>query len=186
MKKYSFLETNRKYFKNYSLVPLRKSDIQNIRRWRNEQIQILRQKTPLSKNDQNHYYENTIKKSFFVKKPKMIIFSFLLSGKCIGYGGFTRINWTKRSSELSFILDTKRVQNSKIYEKEFKIFLKLILELNDEQIKFKKIFTETYNIRPIHLRILENMSFRYRKIKRNFIKIHGKYVDSLIHEYKLN
>jgi len=115
----------------------------------------------------------------------MIIFSFLLSNKCIGYGGFTHINWTKNIAELSFILDTKRVKNSKIYRNEFNIFLKLILKLNNEQIRFKKIFSETYDIRPIHMKILENMNFRYKERKKKFMKIDGKMFDSLIHEYKL-
>ena len=184
--KYNFINLKNSTYKKYKIKIIRKGDIQKIKKWRNEQIDILRQTKKISTLEQNQYYEDFIKKSFFIKKPKMIILSFLLSGKCIGYGGLTHINWTKKSSELSFILDTKRAQNSKIYEKEFNIFLKLILKLNEEEIKFKKIFTETYNVRPKHLRILENVGFRYRKIKRNFIKIHGEYVDSLIHEYELN
>jgi len=184
-KKYSFINLKNYSHKKYEIRVVRKNDIQKIKKWRNEQIKILRQNKQITTSEQNDYYENFIKKSFFTKKPKMIIFSFLLSNKCIGYGGFTHINWTNNKAELSFILDTKRVKNSKIYRNEFNIFLKLILKLNNEQIRFKKIFSETYDIRPIHMKILENMNFRYKERKKKIMKIDGKMFDSLIHEYKL-
>ena len=76
-----------------------------------------------------------------MNKPRIILFSFLSSNKCIGYGGFVHIDWKKYSAELSFILDTKRIKNIKKYEKEFIIFLKLILKLNKEQIEFLKCMT---------------------------------------------
>ena len=145
MKKYSFLETNRKYFKNYSLVPLRKSDIQNIRRWRNKQIQILRQKTPLSKNDQNHYYENTIKKSFIKPKPNLILFSFLYCKKCIGYGGLVHMNWKLKTGEVSFVTNTKISKSKKDYQNHFSIFLNLLFKISFDDIKLHTLTSEVFN-----------------------------------------
>ena len=65
LKKYPFLNHNEIFLQKYSLIPLRKRDIQNIRKWRNEQINVLRQKIPLTKEDQSTYYNNTIKQSFY-------------------------------------------------------------------------------------------------------------------------
>lgn len=183
-KKYFFINIKNSNFKNYKIKPLRKIDIQKIRVWRNEQISILRQNKVINSKEQLEYYENFIEKSFFVKKPKMILFSFLLSNECIGYGGFVHINWKKRRAELSFLLDTKIVNKKKKYEKYFKIFLDIIFKINHEQIKFKTIFTETYDIRSDHIKILENFGFKYKR-KTNKIKlIDNQRIDSLIHEYK--
>jgi hypothetical protein len=109
----------------------------------------------------------------------------LLRNDCIGYGGFVHINWNKKHTELSFILDTERAKKIKIYQKEFRIFLGLILRLNLEQIKFKTIFTETYDIRPVHIKILENSGFkRIKRMGRSKNIIDGKIVDSIFHEYR--
>jgi len=184
-KKYSFLNHNKIFLQNYSLVPLRKCDIQKIRKWRNEQINVLRQKIPLTKEAQTRYYYATIKKSFYKTNPAVILFSFLHNNDCIGYGGLVSINWKTKQAELSFILDTERVKKIRIYQKEFRIFLRLILRLNVEQIKFKSIFTETYNIRPVHLKILESSGFKRIKMIKNSKKLtDDDIVDSIFHEYR--
>ena len=56
---------------------------------------------------------------------------------------------------MSFLLDTKHAQKAKIYQEKFSIFLELILGLNTEEIKFEVIVTQTYDIRPLHIKILE-------------------------------
>ena len=76
-KKYPILINNKISFKNYFIIPLRKSDIQKIRIWRNDQINILRQTTTLIPQDQLNYYNKFIKKSFQENKPNIILFSFL-------------------------------------------------------------------------------------------------------------
>ena len=73
IKKYSFLINDKISLGKYSLVVLRKQDIQNIRKWRNDQINVLRQKIPLTKESQLKYYTNIIKKSFYKNKPDQIL-----------------------------------------------------------------------------------------------------------------
>ena len=54
-----------------------------------------------------------------------------------------------------------------------------------EQIKFKSIFTETYNIRPVHLKILESSGFKRIKMIKNSKKLSDDdIVDSIFHEYR--
>ena len=77
-RKYSFLPGKEYCSNKYSLVPLREQDVESIRKWRNEQIDILRQNKPLTKDEQSKYYHQIIKKSFYEKKPKVILFSFLI------------------------------------------------------------------------------------------------------------
>lgn len=182
MKKYSFLENNKKYFKNYSLVPLRKCDIQNIRRWRNEQIQILRQKIILTKNDQINYYETTIKKSFFESKPNVILFSFLYRKNCIGYGGLVHINWKLKSGEVSFITNTKISKSKNHYQTHFSIFLNLIFKIFSDDLKLNTLTSEVFNIRPWTREILEKSGFEIYDVLKNHVMIENKPVDSILYK----
>ena len=178
---YSFLSSNKYCLNEYCLVPLREEDTELIRKWRNEQIDILRQNKPLTKDEQSKYYHQVIKKSFYEKKPKIILFSFLIKNACIGYGGFVHIDWNSKKAELSFILDTNRTKEPRIYKKEFSIFLKIILNIGFKQILFNKIFTETFDIRPDTILILEKTGFvlENKLLSKNYIN--DSYVDSLFH-----
>tara|TARA_B100001167_G_C16695137_1_gene268939 strand:+ start:194 stop:793 length:600 start_codon:yes stop_codon:yes gene_type:complete len=159
MNSYNCLPVQELKLNNYSIVPIRYIDIQEIRRWRNEQIDVLRQKTVLSKSQQAEYYELVIKKSFFENQPAIVLFSFLLEKDCIGYGGLTNINWQSKNAELSFICETERSKKTHLYQKDFSVFLKLIKELSFEYLKFVKLCTETYDIRDNHVKILEEHEF---------------------------
>lgn len=183
MVQYKCLDKKKILFKNYSLVPLRKQHIQIIRKWRNEQMSILRQKKKLTKKEQVDYYEKIIKKTFNKKNPNLILFSLLLENICIGYGGLTNIDWIAKKSEVSFLLDTSRSKDKKTYRKDFRIFLNFILDLAFIELKMNKLFTETYDIRPIHVSVLENVGFKLENRVKRRVFVKGKYVDSLYHNY---
>jgi len=180
-KKYSFLANNKFCLDEYCLVPFMEQEMELIRKWRNEQIDYLRQNKPLTKDEQSKYYHQVIKKSFYEKKPEMILFSFILKNSCIGYGGFVHIDWNLKKAELSFVLDTNRTEKLETYKKEFSIFLKIILNIGFKQILFHKIFTETFDIRPNTILVLEKAGFvlENRLSSKNYIN--GSYVDSLFH-----
>ena len=180
-KKYSFLASNKFCLDEYCLVPFMEQEMELIRKWRNEQIDYLRQNKPLTKDEQSKYYHQVIKKSFYEKKPEMILFSFILKNNCIGYGGFVHIDWNLKKAELSFVLDTNRTEKLETYKKEFSIFLKIILNIGFKQILFHKIFTETFDIRPNTILVLEKAGFvlENRLLSKNYIN--GSYIDSLFH-----
>ena len=66
---------------NFSLVPLRFEDKNIIMNWRNEQLYHLRQNKPLTKEDQDKYFNDVIAKIFDEFKPNQILFSFLDDNK---------------------------------------------------------------------------------------------------------
>lgn len=167
---------------NYSIVPIREQDIEFIRIWRNEQIKILRQKKLISQQEQIDYFNNIIKKTFESAKPDCILFSFLLDTNCIGYGSLVHINWNLKSAELSFLTETSRSNEPKIYENDFKIFLKLIFQVAFFDLCFDKLTTETYDFRKLTIKILENQGFKFQKrLSKNVFK-EGKFFDSIFHE----
>ena len=159
MNSYNCLPIQELKLNNYSITPIRYIDIQEIRRWRNEQIDVLRQEKIITPEQQTQYYESIIKKSFFEHQPTIILFSFFLEKDCVGYGGLTNINWKLKNAELSFICETKRSKKTDLYQKDFSVFLKLIKQLSFEHLKFVKLYTETYDIRDNHIKILEAHEF---------------------------
>jgi RimJ/RimL family protein N-acetyltransferase len=181
MNYYQVLEKKDYVFKNYKLVPIREEDIQLIKDWRNTQIDILRQEKPITKEQQINYYNQIVKKSFSDEKPALILFSFLYNDSCIGYGGITNIDWNAKNAELSFLLDTNRTHNKKTYEKDFTTFLHLVFEIAFKELNFNRIFTETYDIRPAHISVLEKNGFHLEKRLKQHKRINYTLVDVLIH-----
>ncbi len=182
-KKYVFLKKRSYDYKNYQIIPLRYDDIIKIKEWRNEQITILRQQEPISEAEQLEYYENKIKKSFIDTRPEQILFSFLLNGNCIGYGGLVHIDWEKKQAELSFLNETKRSLNEKIFYEDFNSFLHLIFRIIFSELLFEKVLTEVYDTRQNLITILQEARFIFVKKLDNSVIIDGIQHDSLLHVF---
>lgn len=168
---------------SYQILSLRKEDIFLIKDWRNEQIDVLRQKSPLTDDDQLDYYNNVIHNTFEQRQPTMILFSYLEGGKCIGYGGLTNIVWEHQRAEISFLIETSRVGNDELYERDFFNFLQLMKQVALADLGLNRLFTETFDIRPFHISILEKSGFRLEGRLKQHVKIAGQFVDSLMHGY---
>ena len=181
--KYSFLKFNDYSFENYALLPLRYEDISKIKKWRNDQISILRQNKILTDADQENYYQELVEKSFFNPKPNEILFSFLLDDTCIGYGGMVYVDWDKKTAEISFITETKRANLNKIYQNDFTAFTTILFRISFSELLFNKLTTETYGIRTNTLRILDQLGFQLKKIDEKKILINNEMYDSFHHEY---
>jgi Acetyltransferase (GNAT) domain len=178
---YSFLDSTRYELGNYAIVPYRKEDMFEIMHWRNEQMDVLRQKKPLTEKDQHTYFSNCIEKSFRESNPTIALFSYLHHNICIGYGGLTNMNWEDKRCELSFLLSTKRVKNDLQYSEDFRVFIELMKIIAFEKLNFNRIYTETYDIRPLHISILEQQGFLPEGRMREHVRIDGRFVDSLLH-----
>lgn len=181
MYKYKCLNKNIYAFDEYRLIPIRKKDLEMIRIWRNSQIKNLRQKKLLSSKDQNLYYTNTIKQQFLKDRPDLLLFSFLLNKKLIGYGGLVHINWIDKNAETSFLIETARSLKRKKYEKDYRIFIEMIKEIAFNQLKLHRLHSETYSFRKGQINLLENNGFiREGKIREGlFYEKH--YYDIIIH-----
>ncbi|TBV82713.1 MAG: GNAT family N-acetyltransferase [Desulfobulbaceae bacterium] len=180
---YCILSNNTYKMEQYSIVPIRKEDIFFIKKWRNEQMTILRQKKLLTDQEQLSYYEDDVVPSFSQVNPKIILFSYLYSDRCIGYGGLTNIEWLSKRAELSFLLDTKRATDPALYEMEFSFFIIFMKKVVFDGLDFNRIFTETYAFRQEHISILEKNGFRFEGRMRQHVMIKGKFVDSLLHGF---
>lgn len=166
---------------DYSLITLRKRDLLPIMNWRNEQIDILRQNKILTKADQLKYYDSVVFPSFTDSKTRIILLSFLKGETCIGYGGLTNIEWKTKCAEVSFIADTARSQDKTKYETDFTTFLTLLKQFAFSRLRFNRLFTETYDIRPFHVSILEKNGFKLENRLPKHVLVKDQPVDALLH-----
>tara|TARA_B100000767_G_C19685937_1_gene501757 strand:- start:447 stop:1007 length:561 start_codon:yes stop_codon:yes gene_type:complete len=181
MKKYKCLSQSEYFFNKLTLNFISKEDIEKIREWRNNQKNILRQNKDIQKKQQLKYFENNVWPERLTKNPAQILFTIKHENLSIGYGGFTNISWENKRAEISFLLDTKIIDNKILYKKIFSNFLKIIKNIAFIELKFNKVFTETYASRHHHISILKMNKFELEgRLKKHTIK-DNKYEDSLIH-----
>lgn len=164
----------------YQIVSLRRQDLLSIMEWRNEQMSILRQSTPLTPFDQKHYYENHILGTFEQERPAQILVSLLKDGNCIGYGGLTNIDWTPKRSELSFLISPNRASNPKVRDEDYSAYLKLIKEMAFANLELNRLFTETYDVRPHIIRVLEENGFAHEGRMHQHVVVDGELTDSVL------
>lgn len=178
---YKCLKKQEHSLENYKLIPIRQSDMGLIKKWRNSQIDILRQSAPLTDKAQKKYYQEVLAPSFSEKHPHQILFSYFYGDTLIGYGGLVHIAWNSKRAEVSFLLDTDRANDEAQYKKDHSVFLQLIKEVSFNHLHFHRLFTETFDIRPIHIETIESQGFILEGKLREHVLIKDKYIDSLIH-----
>lgn len=172
-------------FKNgvYRIIPIRYIDRLDIMKWRNEQIYHLRQDRPLTTNDQENYFNNIVSKLFEQEKPSQILFSYMRQDKCIGYGGLVHINWIDRNAEISFVMATQLEKTH--FSEHWGNYLHLIENVAFEILRFHKIYTYAFDIRPHLYTMLEDNGYKCEAILKEHFLFEGEYKNVVIHS-KIN
>ena len=165
----------------FALVPIRPVDIEPIRQWRNDQMAVLRQNEPISEEQQRAYFDRHIWPTFALEMPPQLLFSYLQNNKLIGYGGLVHLNWPDARAEISFLLNTAATLDIPQYQALFRTYLALLQRVAFETLSFNRLFTETYDIRPDHIAVIEASGFKLEGRMRKHVRIDGQFVDSLIH-----
>jgi RimJ/RimL family protein N-acetyltransferase len=178
---YFVLEGTRYSSGDYSIIPIREGDKFSIMQWRNEQLEILRQTEVLTAEKQTEYFERIVKPQFGLHQPAQILFSYLLRDELIGYGGLVHIKWIDRRAEVSFLLKTERNVSAENFKKDYKVYLKLIKKVAFEGLKFNKLTTEAFDLRPYLIETLEENGFVLEGRLKKHNLINDKFVDSLLH-----
>ena len=164
-------------------MPIRRKDILQIKSWRNEQMNILRQKRKLTDLDQILYFKKVISKLYDADQPTQILFSYFHMKKLIGYGGLVHIAWADKRAEVSFLVETRRSKDSNTYKIDFSSYLTLLKQVAFDDLDLNRIYTETFDIRETHVSILEESGFKLEGVMKEHVLIDEKFVDSLIHAY---
>ena len=165
---------------DYNISSVRMEDSEKIRIWRNEQMDGLRQSSPLSASHQKKYFNDFVLNEFIKKEPAQILLRFCLKGKLIGYGGVVHIDWLHLKGEVSFLMATERAKEISQYCEEFAIFLKLLKQLAFNYLGFNKLTTEAYNHRRHHIQTIENADFTREGLLRQHTRVNGEWVDAVV------
>jgi RimJ/RimL family protein N-acetyltransferase len=161
------------------IVPIRVGDSAPIMQWRNEQTYHLRQDRVLTLVDQHRYFCEVLRPSFTDPKPSQLLFSYLVDGKCVGYGGLVHIAWPHRRAEISFLLATEIVGSR--FVDEWVAYLGMIETLAFRNLGLHKIYTYAYDIRPELYPILDTAGFTEEARLRRHIAVGDQFVDVRIH-----
>lgn len=164
---------------NISIVPIRMEDRHAIMKWRNEQIYHLRQAQPLTKEDQDKYFNEVISKIFEQEKPSQILFSYLENDICIGYGGLVHINWTDKNAEISFVMDTSL--EKEYFDLHWSNFLNLIAKVAYGELVLHKIYVFAFDLRPHLYKTLESSNFFKDATLTDHCYIEDKFIDVIIY-----
>lgn len=175
LKSHSFIEDG------FEIRPISIKDIEQIRIWRNKQMDVLRQKKIITSSEQIAYYNNVLLPTLSQEFPNQIIFSYFKDKILIGYGGLVHISWEDKRSEMSFLLNPDLISNESIYEQYFLKFINFMREVNFNELGFHKIFTETYSHRTFHISVLVKAGFELEGVLRDHIVINNMHINSLIH-----
>lgn len=156
------------------LACLEKSDLVLIKKWRNEQREVLRQNKILTNDDQKKWFQS-------LKKDRhQRIFAIISEqGEFCGYCGITHIDWNNRRGELSFLLKTK--VDEVFYKKIFLDALGLLKEYCFSTLRLHRFFAETFEFRKFHISILEKFGFKREGVLTDHAFKKGRFYDSLLH-----
>ncbi len=177
---YILLKGFRADFRGYQLSSVRMEDAAQIMKWRNEQISALRQTSPLTKSEQDTYFQNVVKPSFSQKQPNLILLRFTYENNLIGYGGLVHINWQNMKAEISFLLDTERGKDTFQYGRDCSIFLNLLMRCAFDKVGLNKIYTYSFSHRSFHVNAIEASGLKREGILRQDEKVDGQWVDAVI------
>jgi RimJ/RimL family protein N-acetyltransferase len=165
----------------FSLEAVQPGDIEPIRRWRNSQLDILRQSAPISPAQQQEYFERNIWPTMSEAHPRNILLAFRRNGDLVGYGGLVHIAWEHLRAEVSFLVETRLAQAPDSYAMLFSRFLRLLKEIAFEDLGLGRVFAETYAFRAAHIAVLESEGFRREGNLRGHVIVDGARVDSMLH-----
>ena len=176
---YKVLNKQKFFQGKYSLVPIRMEDRYDILKWRNDQIYHLRQSKPLSRKDQDDYFNTVIKQLFSSETPSQLLFSYLEDNKCIGYGGLVHINWIDKNAEVSFIMDTQIERNE--FHKHWGIYIDLLRQIAFNDLDLHKIYTYAFDLRPHLYEAIEAKGFVKEAVLKDHCLFNNVYKDVVIH-----
>jgi len=169
-------------YQDYRLTPIRYEDREAIRSWRNAQLQVLRQAAPLTAEQQDQYFQKVVLPLFEQEKPGQLLFSLLHREQLVAYGGLVHISWLDGRAEVSFLADPARVADAATYRQDFLAHLRLLGQVAFDDLKLNRLFTETYDIRPAHVAILEEAGFRLEgRLRQHVRPTPDTFADSLMH-----
>jgi RimJ/RimL family protein N-acetyltransferase len=164
-----------------SISAVQPEHIESIRLWRNEQMDVLRQARPISKDEQISYFDTHIWPDMESPTPKQILVAIHEDGIFIGYGGLVHMSWNDFRAEVSFLIRTDLMSDAASVDRIFSHYLGLIKKLAFHDLGLNRLVTETFAHRTDIIPLLEKNGFVREGRMRKHVRVNGLPTDSLIH-----
>lgn len=155
--------------------------IELIRNWRNDQMDVLRQSRPISASEQVAYFSRAIWPDKASDTPANILLGLFEKDRFIGYGGLVHMAWDYGRAEISFLLDSRIAGDQAMVERLFSRWLRLMQTLAFDHLGLSRLTTETYEMRELHLRLLDEAGFKREGCLRDHVVVDGRKMDSVLH-----
>lgn len=166
----------------YTYVPLRRDDIQTLRVFRNEQMDVLRQAEPITAEQQERWFEEQVAPDQADPRPPQVLVSILdHDERFVGYGGLTNLRWDHRRAEVSFLVDPRRAADEEVYRRDMQAFLAHLSTMAFDGRGLNRLFAETWAFREFHISILEGAGFRLEGRMREHVLSDKGPIDSVLH-----
>jgi carbamoyl-phosphate synthase large subunit len=178
---YSVMRRSRLQDREFSLRAVQPADIEAIRKWRNAQMDVLRQSTVITPEAQEIYFAKYIWPGKSSPQPSEILLAIERHGQLIGYGGLVHISWDYQRAEISFLLEPRLERDPPLVAECFTRFLRLIHTLAFEDLQLRRLTTETYALRKVHIQVLEAAGHRFEGRLKSHVLVGGEPCDALIH-----
>ena len=159
--------------------PIHSDDSEEIRNWRNNQREVLRQRHLLTQREQDVYFNEVVKASFIAKNPHQVLVSVENQNDLVAYGGLVHISWEDQRAELSFL--TNGLLGDSLYERYFTVFINYIFSIAKNDLRLHRIYTETYSFRRHHISILEKNGLRKEGELTDHVRVTNRFYDSILH-----
>lgn len=167
--------------KELQIRAIGEADVEDVRLWRNAQMDVLRQNSEISPDAQQRYFAEHVWPDKLLLQPKQVLVGIERHGTLIGYGGLVHISWPYRRAEVSFLLEPKLERDLVELRVIFARFLSLIQELAFKDLQLHRLTTETYAHRLIHIQALEDAGHRFEGRLRGHVSVNGRPMDALMH-----
>jgi RimJ/RimL family protein N-acetyltransferase len=155
--------------------------IEAIRLWRNAQIDVLRQSRAITAEEQVAYFERVVWPDKQSDHPANILLGLFENDRIIGYGGLVHIAWDYARAEVSFLLATEIAANEEVVSTLFATWLRQMQRLAFDDLGLSRLTTETYAMRALHIRILEEAGFQREGLLREHVRVGGRPMDAVVH-----
>lgn len=160
---------------------LEPEDIEPIRRWRNAQIDVLRQSRPIAPQEQIDYFAGAVWPDKASDTPANILLALVENDRLAGYGGLVHIVWDYGRAEVSFLLDPEIPRDEPEVGVLFTIWLRMMKRLAFEDLGLSRLTAETFAMRKLYIRVLEESGFRREGVLRQHVRVDGRAMDALVH-----
>lgn len=158
------------------LSALRRDDLDLIRTWRNLQMAYLRQYKPLTERDQDEWWKA------LAADGSSILFAIISfkDDELVGYCGLTNIHLPYARAEVSFL--TKYIDNEvPDYRETFLDVLRMLCTYAFKNMNLNRLYTETYEFRQHHIKILEEFGFVKEGVLREHVFKKDGFSNSVMH-----